>query len=47
MTISRGGMAEERALCADRPGKAIPPCIVDVGRLQLETALADWSRWRF
>ena len=42
--MSQGAIAEERALCADRPGKATPPCIVDVGRLQFETALADWSR---
>lgn len=38
--------AEPRELCADRPGKATPPCIVDKGRLQLETGLADWSRDR-
>lgn len=38
--------AEPRELCADRPGRATPPCIVDQGRLQLETGLADWSRDR-
>jgi Putative MetA-pathway of phenol degradation len=34
--------AEElRDFCADRPGKATPPCILDVGHLQIETGLAD------
>jgi hypothetical protein len=43
MAISHGAMAGDRALCADRPGMATPPCIVDGGRLQFETSLADWS----
>jgi hypothetical protein len=30
-----------RPLCADRPGKATPPCIADVGRLQVEVGLVD------
>jgi hypothetical protein len=30
-----------RDFCADRPGKATPACILDVGRLQLETGLVD------
>lgn len=30
-----------RPFCADRPGKATPPCILDAGRVQLETSLAD------
>jgi len=30
-----------RPFCADRPGKATPPCILDAGHLQVETALAD------
>jgi len=30
-----------RDFCAERPGKATPPCILDAGRLQLETGLAD------
>lgn len=30
-----------RDLCAERPGKATPPCILDKGHLQLETGLAD------
>ncbi|HEY0435836.1 MAG TPA: transporter, partial [Phenylobacterium sp.] len=30
-----------REFCADRPGKATPPCILDSGHLQIETGLAD------
>ncbi len=30
-----------RDFCAERPGKATPPCILDAGRVQLETGLAD------
>src|SRR5690242_738899 len=30
-----------RPFCAERPGKATPPCIVDAGHVQLETGLAD------
>jgi hypothetical protein len=30
-----------RDLCAQRPGKATPPCVVDVGHPQIETGLAD------
>lgn len=30
-----------RDVCADRPGKATPACILDAGHLQLETGLAD------
>jgi hypothetical protein len=33
--------AEPRDFCADRPGKATPPCILDAGRVQIETGLAD------
>jgi hypothetical protein len=32
-----------RPMCADRPGKATPPCIVDAGHFQLEVGLADWT----
>ena len=44
MGLVQSALADEDALCADRPGKATPPCIVGVGRLQVETGLADWSR---
>lgn len=30
-----------RELCAQRPGKATPPCILDAGHAQIETGLAD------
>ena len=30
-----------RDLCAQRPGKATPPCILDAGHVQIETGLAD------
>ncbi|MGH6910698.1 MAG: transporter [Phenylobacterium sp.] len=38
------GSAHAQALrdfCAERPGKATPPCIVDKGHLMIETGLAD------
>jgi len=38
--------AQERRLCADRPGLDTPPCTVDRGHLQVETALGDWTRER-
>lgn len=33
-------------ICADRPGKANPTCIVPPGMVQVETGLADWTRDR-
>lgn len=30
-----------RDVCADRPGKATPPCILDAGHSQIEIGLAD------
>lgn len=44
VAFAQSALADDDALCADRPGKATPPCIVGVGRLQVETSLADWSR---
>ncbi len=38
------GSAAAEPMCADRPGKATPPCIVDAGHFQLEAALADWAK---
>ncbi len=35
-----------RDLCPDRPGNATPPCIVDAGHVQVETALTDWTHDR-
>lgn len=37
----QAGGAQPRPLCADRPGKATPPCILDVGRWQLEVGAVD------
>jgi len=36
--------AQAQDLCADRPGKGTPACVIDPGAVQLETSLADWSR---
>lgn len=36
--------ARAQDLCADRPGKGTPACVVDRGTAQVETSLADWSR---
>ena len=30
-----------RPFCAERPGKATPPCILDAGHAQLEVGLTD------
>lgn len=30
-------------VCPERPGQTTPPCIVDRGRLMVETGLVDWS----
>ena len=32
-----------RDLCANRPGRGSPPCILDVGRFQVETSLVDFT----
>lgn len=38
--------SDPEPICADRPGKANPSCIVPSGRVQVETGLFDWSRER-
>lgn len=35
--------AQERAYCPERPGLDTPACIVDRGRVSVETALLDWT----
>ena len=35
-----------RDLCPDRPGNATPPCIVDAGHVQVETAITGWTHDR-
>lgn len=42
--VAAPAAAQERELCADRPGLGAPPCIVDRGRVLVETAVADWTR---
>lgn len=45
--VMAAGSAQAQALrdfCAERPGKATPPCIVDKGHLMIETGLADAVR---
>jgi hypothetical protein len=42
--VMAAGSAQAQALrefCAERPGKATPPCIADKGRLMVEIGLAD------
>src|SRR5205809_4256567 len=42
LAFAGGAQAQSlRPFCADRPGKATPPCILDAGHVQLEVALAD------
>lgn len=36
-------VAEDRALCSDRPGLGTPACTVQPGKIVIETALADWT----
>lgn len=38
--------AEDRPLCANRPGKGSPPCVLDQGRFQVETSAIDVTRDR-
>lgn len=35
--------AADDTICADRPGKATPTCIVPAGMIQIEAGLVDWS----
>jgi hypothetical protein len=35
--------AQDRDYCPERPGLDTPACIVDRGRVSVETALADWT----
>jgi hypothetical protein len=41
---SGAAAAGDAPICADRPGKATGTCTVPVGRWQVETGLADWTR---
>ena len=33
--------SDGRDFCAQRPGRVTPPCVIDAGRLQIETGLVD------
>lgn len=41
LTAGPARAGDLRDFCADRPGKATPACILDVGHIQVETGLAD------
>jgi hypothetical protein len=36
-------LAEESDFCPERPGQTTPPCVMDPGRVMLETAVASWT----
>jgi hypothetical protein len=45
--LADGARAQEaRDLCANRPGRGSPPCVLDAGRVQLEVGLADFTHDR-
>jgi hypothetical protein len=47
LAVSSAAVAtDDDPICADRPGKATPTCIVPAGMLQIETGLVDWARDR-
>jgi hypothetical protein len=35
--------AEESDFCPERPGQTTPPCVMDPGRVMLETAAVSWT----
>lgn len=41
--IASPALAEARDLCPERPGLDTPACIVDLGRVLVETAMVDWT----
>ncbi|MCI3133507.1 transporter [Phenylobacterium aquaticum] len=47
LSIASLAQAEDgRALCANRPGKGSPPCVLDQGRFQVEVSGVDYTRDR-
>jgi hypothetical protein len=44
--VATAAHAEERDLCADRPGKATPSCTLDAGHFQIEAGLLDYAHSR-
>ena len=43
ISLGSAGFAQDSPLCSDRPGKASPTCVMQPGRLQIETSLIDWT----
>ena len=44
MAWATGAQAQEaRDLCANRPGRGSPPCVLDAGRVQVEVGLVDFT----
>jgi hypothetical protein len=41
--VGSSARAADDAICAARPGKSTPTCIVPAGHWQIETGVADWS----
>jgi len=37
---------EARDLCANRPGRGSPPCLLDAGRFQVEASFIDFTHDR-
>lgn len=44
MTVAPAQAADLREFCADRPGLDTPACTIDVGHVQIETGILDWTR---
>ena len=38
--------ADDEAICTDRPSRATGTCTTPRGRIQIETGLVDWTRYR-
>jgi len=43
LSAAAPALAKGREFCPDRPGLGTPPCIIDTGRIAVETSLADWT----
>jgi len=43
LLLTAAAAAQELTICADRPGKASPTCIVPSGHVQVEMGVADWT----
>lgn len=41
LALAGAARAQEREFCVDRPGKGSPPCVLDMGRFQVEIGGAD------